>query len=173
MPVSCPYDTAPGGGGYFLGSFEAAARTLAVEPVTLPVRSDAEINTAIVALGRDRAGLVVMTDSFMGVHRGMVILAAVRNNVPAIGEGSPLRQGWRPSLIWTRHYGLTGARGPSCFTVEFAAEDGANAKYFLEQAPDRASIALKDSIEQGTPGAAAGTGIRPNSTRIIVTSQVE
>ena len=27
-----------------------------------------------------------MTDSFMGVHRGMVILAAVRNNVPAIGE---------------------------------------------------------------------------------------
>jgi putative ABC transport system substrate-binding protein len=82
-------DTAPGGGGYFLGSFEAAARTLAVEPVTLPVRSDAEINTAIVALGRDRAGLVVMTDSFMGVHRGTVILATARNNVPAIGEAPP------------------------------------------------------------------------------------
>jgi putative ABC transport system substrate-binding protein len=79
-------DTAPGGGGYFLGSFEAAARTLTVENVTLPVRSDAEINDAIVALGRERAGLIVMTDSFMGVHRGMAILAAVRNNVPAIGE---------------------------------------------------------------------------------------
>jgi len=37
-------------------------------------------------------------------------------------------------------------------------------KYFLERALDRASMGLKDSIEQGTPGAAAGTGIRQNGT---------
>ncbi len=57
------------------------------------------------------------------------------------------------------------------FTVEFEAEDDANAKYFLERALDRASMGLKDSIEQGTPGAAAGTGIRQNSTSIIVTNR--
>jgi hypothetical protein len=59
------------------------------------------------------------------------------------------------------------------FTVEFEAEDDANAKYFLERALDRASMGLKDSIEEGTPSAAAGTGIRQNSTSITVTSQVE
>jgi hypothetical protein len=59
------------------------------------------------------------------------------------------------------------------FTVQFEADDGPDATSFLERALERASKALKDSIEQGTPGAAAGTGIRPNATGIIVTSQVE
>jgi hypothetical protein len=59
------------------------------------------------------------------------------------------------------------------FTVEFEAEDGANARGSLEGALERASKALKDSIEQTTPGTAAGRGIRPNSTNIIVTSQIE
>ena len=40
-------DTAPGGGNYYLGSFEAAARSLTVEPLTLRVRSVADIETAI------------------------------------------------------------------------------------------------------------------------------
>jgi putative ABC transport system substrate-binding protein len=88
-------DTAPGGGNYYLGSFEAAARTLAVEPVTLPVRSDAEIETAIAALSREQAGLVVMDDSFTVVHRGTFIAAAARNHVPAIFGlgGSLVREG--------------------------------------------------------------------------------
>ena len=76
-------DTAPGGGDFFLGSFEAAARALAVEPVTMRVRSDAEIEAAIAALGQ-RAGLVTMDDSFMGVHGGTVISSSARSNVPAI-----------------------------------------------------------------------------------------
>jgi 5,10-methylenetetrahydrofolate reductase len=59
------------------------------------------------------------------------------------------------------------------FTVEFKAEDGANARDSLDGALERTSKALKDSIEQGTPSAASGTRIRPNSTSIIVTSQVE
>jgi putative ABC transport system substrate-binding protein len=58
-------DTAPGGGAYFLGSFVAAARLLAVEPITTPVRSDADIEGAIASLGRMQGGLVIMTDSFM------------------------------------------------------------------------------------------------------------
>jgi putative ABC transport system substrate-binding protein len=78
-------DTAPGGGAYFLGSFVAAARLLAVEPITTPVRSDADIEGAIASLGRMQGGLVIMTDSFMGVHRGTVISLAARSKVPVIG----------------------------------------------------------------------------------------
>jgi putative ABC transport system substrate-binding protein len=78
-------DTAPGGGNYFLGSFEAACRTLGVVTATLRVRSDAEIETGINSLGGDpRTGLVVMPDSFMEVHRGPIISLTARNNVPAI-----------------------------------------------------------------------------------------
>ena len=77
-------DTAPGGGDFFLGSFEAAARALAVEPVTMRVRSDAEIEAAIAALGRERAGLVMMDESFVAVHYATVISSSARNNVPTI-----------------------------------------------------------------------------------------
>jgi putative ABC transport system substrate-binding protein len=44
-----------------------------------------EIETAIVALGREpRGGLVVMPDAFTDVHREPIIWAAARNNVPAV-----------------------------------------------------------------------------------------
>jgi putative ABC transport system substrate-binding protein len=69
----------------FLPLFETAARSLKVEPITAPVRSDAEIETAIIALGREPgAGLVVMPEAFMGSHRASIISAAARNNVPAV-----------------------------------------------------------------------------------------
>ena len=82
-------DTAPLGGAYFLGSFEAAARSLAVEPITARVRSDAEIEAVITSLGGTQGGLVIMTDSFMGVHRGTVISLATRTKVPVIGADLP------------------------------------------------------------------------------------
>jgi putative ABC transport system substrate-binding protein len=83
-------DTAPGGGGaIFLGAFEAAARSLAVEPITAHVRSDAEIEAVITSLGRERAGLVIMTDSFMAVHQQTVISSTASNNVPVIGADLP------------------------------------------------------------------------------------
>jgi putative ABC transport system substrate-binding protein len=54
-------------------------------PITAPVRSDVEIETAIIALGREPGGgLVVMPDVFMVLHGARIILAAARNNVPAI-----------------------------------------------------------------------------------------
>jgi putative ABC transport system substrate-binding protein len=41
--------------------------------------------TTITALGREPGGgLVVMPDTFMAVHRVPIILAAARNNVPAV-----------------------------------------------------------------------------------------
>jgi putative tryptophan/tyrosine transport system substrate-binding protein len=77
-------DTAPGGGNYFLGSFEAAARALAIESVTTPVQSDPEIEAAITSLGREQASLVLMTDSFLVSHLRTIVLSVTRNNVPAI-----------------------------------------------------------------------------------------
>jgi putative tryptophan/tyrosine transport system substrate-binding protein len=79
-------DTAPGGGSYFLGPFEAAAQSLALKSIISRVRSDAEIETAIGSLGHEQGGVVAMTDSFLGVHIGTVISAASRNGVPAIFE---------------------------------------------------------------------------------------
>ena len=53
-------DTAPASA--FTPSFEMGARSLKVVPITAPVHSDVEIETAIIALGRDPGGgLVVMT----------------------------------------------------------------------------------------------------------------
>src|SRR5262249_55151727 len=69
----------------FMPSFETAARSLKVVPITAPVRSDGEIETAIIALGREPgAGLVVMSDDFMLAHRVPIILTAARTNVPAV-----------------------------------------------------------------------------------------
>jgi putative ABC transport system substrate-binding protein len=78
-------DTAPGGGSYYLPSFEAAARKLKVEPVAARVRSVAEIETVIGSLGYGReGGLVFPPDNFTSVHRKAIILMADRNNVPAV-----------------------------------------------------------------------------------------
>jgi putative ABC transport system substrate-binding protein len=66
-------------------SFETAARLLKVMPITAPVHSDVEIETATIALGREPGGgLVVPVDAFMNVHRASIISAAARNNVPAV-----------------------------------------------------------------------------------------
>jgi putative ABC transport system substrate-binding protein len=61
----------------YMPSLETAARSLKVEPITAPVRSDAEIETAIIALGREPGGgLAVIPDVFTQVHRVPIILAA-------------------------------------------------------------------------------------------------
>jgi putative ABC transport system substrate-binding protein len=61
----------------FMPSLEAAARSLKIELIAAPVHSDAEIETAIVALGREPGGgLFVMGDVFTFAHRAPIILAA-------------------------------------------------------------------------------------------------
>jgi putative ABC transport system substrate-binding protein len=76
-------DTTPA--STFVPSFETAAAALKVAPSTAPVHSDVEIETAIIALGREPGGgLVVMPDFFMVAHRASIISAAARNNVPAV-----------------------------------------------------------------------------------------
>ena len=66
-------------------SVETAARSLKIMPIIAPVHSDVEIETAIIALGREPGGgLVVMPDSFTVAHRAPIILVAARNNVPTV-----------------------------------------------------------------------------------------
>jgi putative ABC transport system substrate-binding protein len=76
-------DTSPA--STFVPSLEMAARLLKVVPIIAPVHNDVDIETAIVALGREpRGGLVVMPDVFTTVHRAPIISAAARSKVPAV-----------------------------------------------------------------------------------------
>jgi putative tryptophan/tyrosine transport system substrate-binding protein len=87
--------TAPYVSSYFLPSFEEAARSFKIEPVTARVHSESEIDEAIGALGRIRSGgLVAMPDSFMQLHRARIISLANRNNVPTVlNEPASVRDG--------------------------------------------------------------------------------
>jgi putative tryptophan/tyrosine transport system substrate-binding protein len=88
-------ETAPGGASYyFLPSFEAAARSLKVEPIVAPVHNEAEMEAVIASLGREPGGGLIATDSFALVHRAQIILLAARNNVPAVfGTSNIVREG--------------------------------------------------------------------------------
>jgi putative ABC transport system substrate-binding protein len=71
----------------YMPSIETAAPSLKVAPIIAPVHDDVEIETAIIALGREPGGsLVVMPNAFMLARRAPIILTAARNNVPAVYE---------------------------------------------------------------------------------------
>ena len=75
-------DTAPASA--YMPPFETAAQLLKVVPITAPVHDDGEIETAIIALGREPGGGLVAPDIFTFGHRAPIISAAARNNVPAV-----------------------------------------------------------------------------------------
>jgi putative tryptophan/tyrosine transport system substrate-binding protein len=79
----------------YMPSFETAARSLKVALMPASVYSDMEIEAAIVALGREAGGgLVVLSGGFLVAHRVPIILAAARNNVPAVyNESDFVRDG--------------------------------------------------------------------------------
>jgi putative ABC transport system substrate-binding protein len=93
-------DTAP----VSMPSLEAAARSLKVVSIFAPVHSDAEIEATIIAVGREPGGgLVVMSEPFTNVHRAPIILAAARNNVPAVyGRSLFVRDGGLLSYAFDR-----------------------------------------------------------------------
>jgi putative ABC transport system substrate-binding protein len=94
----------------YMNSVETAARSLKVVPIIAPVHSDVEIETAIIALGREPGGgLVALPEVFMQAHRAPIISAAARNNVPAVyaasffaRDGGLLSYGPDPVDIWRR-----------------------------------------------------------------------
>jgi putative ABC transport system substrate-binding protein len=76
-------DTSPASA--HMPSVETAARSLKVVPVIAPVHTDVEMETSIIALGREPGGgLVVPPDPFTSAHRALIISAAARNNVSAV-----------------------------------------------------------------------------------------
>jgi putative tryptophan/tyrosine transport system substrate-binding protein len=81
-------DTAPYATTYFLPSFEAGARLLKMEPLIAPVRSAADIEAVITSLGGEprRGGLIVSADSFLVIHRPLIISLSARYNVPTINN---------------------------------------------------------------------------------------
>jgi putative ABC transport system substrate-binding protein len=84
----------------YMPSLETAARSLKVTPIIAHIHSDAEIETAITALGREPGGgLVCGPDGgFTTLHRAPIISAAARNNVPAV----------YPNPAYARDGGLLG-----------------------------------------------------------------
>ena len=82
----------------YMPLLETAARSLKVVPTIAPVHTDVEIETAIIALGREPGGgLVCLPDGgFTLAHRAPIISAAARNNVPAVYSSS----------FWARDGGL-------------------------------------------------------------------
>jgi putative ABC transport system substrate-binding protein len=125
-------DTAPV--SVYMRSWETAARSLKVVPIPAPVHSDVEIETAIIALGHEPGGgLVVMPDPFMFKHRVPIISAAARNNVPAVySESVSARDGgllsygvdqvdtWRRVAAYVDRV-LRGAK-PSELPVQFSTK---------------------------------------------------
>ena len=100
-------------------------------PIIAPVHSDVEIETAIIALGREPGGgLIVKSDPFTGTHHAPIILAAARNKVPAVyvqshfaRDGGLLSYGVDRVDIWRRAASyadriLRGAK-PSELPVQF------------------------------------------------------
>jgi len=94
----------------YMPAIETAARSLKVEPIITPVHSDVDIETAIMALGREPGGgLVVLPDAFTTAHRVPIIFAAARNKVPAVywlsvfaRDGGLLSYGNDPVDTWRR-----------------------------------------------------------------------
>ncbi|MEK9285468.1 MULTISPECIES: ABC transporter substrate-binding protein [unclassified Bradyrhizobium] len=78
-------ETAPGGGSYYLRPLEAAATSLGIQSIAVPVRDTAGIEQGIAAVaGEPNGGLVVMPDIFNGIHHELIISTAARDRVPAI-----------------------------------------------------------------------------------------
>jgi putative ABC transport system substrate-binding protein len=75
-----------------LPSFEAATQASGIEQVLAKVRSDADIEEMIAALGSRHGGVVALADVFMNVHRQTVIAQSIAHKVPVIFDGARFAQ---------------------------------------------------------------------------------
>jgi putative ABC transport system substrate-binding protein len=106
-----------------------------VRLITAPIHGDVEIETAIIALGRETGGgLVVFPDVFTFEHRAPIISAAARNNVPTVyfdsafardgglvSYGVDLVDNWRRAATYVDRI-LRGAKPgdlPAQFPIKF------------------------------------------------------
>jgi putative tryptophan/tyrosine transport system substrate-binding protein len=77
-PVTAPY------GEQYLPALEAAARSFAVKSTVHRVHSEVEIQGTLSALSREPgSALIVLPDTFTGVHRELIVSLANRYAIPA------------------------------------------------------------------------------------------
>jgi putative ABC transport system substrate-binding protein len=77
--------TASQNGAYFLSPFQVAAKALTIKPLAVPVQSESDIETAMLMISREPgAGVAMMADSFMTVHRAKFIALAAQHQVAAV-----------------------------------------------------------------------------------------
>jgi len=78
-PATTPYRD------IYLKPFKAAAESLAVEAIAAPVHDRAELESVVAAHAREpSAGLIVMPDGFLNVHRAEIVALAARYRLPTI-----------------------------------------------------------------------------------------
>jgi putative ABC transport system substrate-binding protein len=76
---------------FFLASIEAAAPSLAVEVIALPVQAASDIAPAMGKLAeRPNSGLIVGTDNFITSNREQVAALAIAHRLPSIFASPPL-----------------------------------------------------------------------------------
>jgi putative ABC transport system substrate-binding protein len=77
--------TAPGAKSVFLPAFIEAVTYYKIEPITLQVHSEAEIERGFSQLsGRRDVGLIVMPDNFTALNRELIVTLAARHRIPTI-----------------------------------------------------------------------------------------
>jgi putative ABC transport system substrate-binding protein len=70
---------------YYLRPFEAAGAAHGVQARAAAVDSDADIENALASLAREPGGgLVVLPDTFTGIHRAQIVVLAARYRLPAV-----------------------------------------------------------------------------------------
>jgi ABC-type uncharacterized transport system substrate-binding protein len=78
-PKTAPY------ADYFLPSFEAAASSFAAAVTRIPVSDASELERVVTAFAAERnAGIITLPDTFITVHRDLMISVAARHRLPAI-----------------------------------------------------------------------------------------
>jgi len=78
-------DTGVSGGMFYLGPFQKAAPSFAVEAIPMQVRAPDEIEASMAELGRaSGVGLIVMPDNFLTVNRHLIISLATQLRIPTV-----------------------------------------------------------------------------------------
>jgi putative ABC transport system substrate-binding protein len=77
--------TAPGGGAFFLPSFEDAAKKFDVKPINAQVQNASDIERVIKdASSVPASGMVIMPDNFTTFYRAQIIALAAKFRIPTI-----------------------------------------------------------------------------------------
>jgi putative ABC transport system substrate-binding protein len=104
-PQTAPYVTR-----YYQEPLETSARSLGLQPLASPVYNAREVESAIIAMGREPGGsFIIMPDSFNIVHRNRVIELAAQHRLPVISpyrfmaeEGGLMAYGIEPVDLFRR-----------------------------------------------------------------------